>query len=1628
VLTPEAARERLAEQRIAGLAARRKRAAARLPQPMRGIGAWLLAERPTAVPDAAARTFDAVSAGQRGALFSALFPQLGQHLETLWQLGKSQPYQSGWQRRAFRAPDTPQLTLVPRLRRLRMLVAALRDYDPDPVWVARWAGYLPLGNQLGALLAAVIDGGGEDGAAVFDVLVATANGEEPIGIMGRHVTGGLLGASRQDGWEAVERLLSAAQRQEGLRQVILESADVAHPQAFRRMTALILDQGMARFSSVARAIDVWLALDVPAGAVRTLDGLLERAVTYLDDAEVREKAITSGQGEDAYLALWAAAYGNAPAAVASAVALLDDPDAERRFAAVHLLAEVAIVDGHRALVRCLGDDDLRVVRRVLQAFSTADRTLWWPDLTSQLKALLERLGTRPCQLEPLLWPWTGGALTPADVASALVAHSAKEPVEDLMPYLALMNAQTRGSVARRVADAQPTAALRPFVLTLIGDSSSSVRAHALRAAAKVPLHKDQAPELERLLRRKAGDMRRGVEALLLNQPDEAVLASADRLLAGDTQQRLAGFELLRRLSESGRAQSAVRERTQSEAAAAESDAEQHQLQAVLSHAAVDIANLDARLGLVDEHALTPVTPPRARAAQLMSRPACAALSSLDAAIHAHREHRVTVEAWDGPHEQLLGNLRALPSPFASLPRPTAERPPLWEVWSDWDAQRPSTTQDPDGFELARAAAVLMRSQYAYLPTAPEPGLLAITGTTEPPTLHYTGIVVGVLDWLLALQPPPGIAAFLLDAAESLLSQVPKSQLREPAAKNRAISPSWRDRGWLPYLTLIRRLAHYAPGLFSSDQARRWWQLECWVSSPTIEHKGLASRLLRRQPLMVGRPVGTTQRPPLEVVVAAHNAGVASDDDLLDHLLGGRAPGERWSPRFRDLHRLSGRGTDRRAAPADARISEVVARIRRRVVEVELQRGEAPTPASRAALTLACSGGLETLAPVLARLGGQSFLRGWSYDGESATSVFSHLVRASAPGDADTPELFAQTVRAAGIPEKRLIELAAFAPQWASRVERTIDWPGLASAVWWLHAHTKDSSWSVDKEIRDAWAAEVSERTPLSGADLLDGAVDVEWFQSAYERLGAKRWQIVNNAAKYCSTGGGHKRAQLYADAMLGVVDEVALRRRIQEKRHQDAVRAVGLVPLPKRDEAATAVLARYGLLQLFLRESKKFGSQRQLSEKRAVEIGLANLARTAGYRDPLRLSWAVEAQTVADLAGESQTETIEGVTFALRIDELGAPELVVTHDGKALKAVPAKLRSRAEVKALRAGAAELRRQGSRVGSSLEQAMIRGDAFTGQELHDLSRHHILFPKLSRLVLLGDGIAGYPGSEGRTLLDYDGVEHAVGHTEELRIAHALDLLEGRQWHEWQRDCLTRGIVQPFKQVFRELYVPTRDELGVASRRYAGHQIQVRQALALLGRRGWAVHPEQGIRKTFHNEHVIATLWFLNAAFTPGDVEPLTVEEVRFLSQDEMRPVQVGDLPGRLFSEVMRDLDLVVSVAHAGGVDPETSASTVEMRAALVEETAKLLGHENVRLDQPWVLIDGHLGDWSVHLGSANVHRRPGGAVCIVPVHGQQRGRLFLPFADDDPKTAEVLAKVLLLARDDEIRDPTILEQLT
>jgi Family of unknown function (DUF5724)/Domain of unknown function (DUF4132) len=558
-------------------------------------------------------------------------------------------------------------------------------------------------------------------------------------------------------------------------------------------------------------------------------------------------------------------------------------------------------------------------------------------------------------------------------------------------------------------------------------------------------------------------------------------------------------------------------------------------------------------------------------------------------------------------------------------------------------------------------------------------------------------------------------------------------------------------------------------------------------------------------------------------------------------------------------------------------------------------------------------------------------------------------------------------------------------------------------------------------------------------ELLDGAVDVAWFLRSYRELGAQRWEEIYSAAKYASNGTGPSRARLFADVMTGKISAQELHQRMAAKRQQDAVRALGLAPLFVDGEAREAEIAgRYKASQEFARTGRQFGAQRRASEETATRIGLENLARTAGYPDPIRLQWAMEARMATDLREGMLTVEEGDMRVTLVLDAGTAkPQLTfVKGDGKVLKTMPTQLKKKPEIAALIEREREVEQQIARIHVSLEAAMCRGDRFTAAELVELLAHRVLSRLLRNLVFVRVGdqrdeagiVLGYPlrSDDGILLFcDYDGATTSVGPaTSDLRLAHPYDLLTSGAWHAWQRECFMASRIQPFKQVFRELYVCTRSEMRegdeVLSRRYSGHQVQQHQALALLGQRGWVAHYEGEVCRTFHAEGLSAMLTFAQGVFTPAEVGGSTVEDVSFTRRGDWKPIPLASVPPRVFSEVMRDLDLIVSVAHSGGVDPEATASTVEMRAALVGETCALLGLKNVTIKSAHAVIEGTLG-------SAVVHRQPGGALCIVQVHAQQRGRLFLPFADDDPKTAEVVTKIVTLARDKDIKDPSILEQI-
>jgi hypothetical protein len=1577
---------------------------------------------------------------QRIEFFQTLLPGLGKAVEDGWRLLDRLPYQSGYETKAFRAPGQDNLLLDRRINWLSSLVQVVGPYpEKDVVWHATWAAHQNAWGTaaaFGPLFAAAIDAGGKTGDDVFEILCASARGEHEIGVMGRHVTQALLCSSRPDGWEFVEKLLLAAQREEGLRQAILESIDAAHPEAFRRMLRLILDQNLVRFSATVRALDVWLGYMWDSVSTGVVNKVIEKLLLYLEDESARALALKGKDAEQCYLALWAIAFDNAPAAIEPAAALLEHPKAEFRFAAAQLLSQLGLATAQEKLLSVIEDDDLHLPFCALapHQHGEMDEALADSNLFERLEKLLPRFPDKRTQLKPLIWPWTGWPVDRQLVSSVLINALGKRPVTRLIPHLGqLANYQRAHALQMLAKPDQPAAEARDAFLDWIGDGSRNVRDAALAGLQKCEVAAD-APKLESLLTRSAGDLRRGVLGLLAKQSDAAALASADRLLAaGTAPQRLAGLELLRQLTDANRCLAGIRERT---AAYCQShpklvEAERQQIENIET-ARAETLTFDNALGLIRSHDdRTWPDKPVNRKVALHSPAAVKLIKALDDLIHEHRETTITAESWNGEQSQkLLGEVRYdFPSPKPEMTfDQNKARLPLAEVWERFWTDRGKELRDSDGFEVLRAMAwqhaVLQesyRDRCALFRKRCKTAVDSVVGDYEKFQVRYEGVVRELLHWFLRLHPAARGSDFALDAMETSFALLPEAELRYVKKEDDYKDEEWHesDSPFMVWQSVAQWQQRLAGDVWTSEHANRFYRLLRWVDQPFGKTGNVDKD---------GKPL-SRNRPGVEPLIAAHGAGGATDADVIEQLLGARELSCWGSGSFDDLDHLTSRkGEELLKKHPVAR--PLVECCRARVLEIELTRGDTPTPASKAALKLSTIHGIPNLVAVLRALGKRNFTRGYARDNDSAETVFSHLARCSFPLPTETPDNFAKQVSAAQISEQRLVELALYAPQWAGHVDHALGWKSLVEGVWWIHAHTKGMDWTVDAEIRELWKADLSQRTALTSEELVEGAVDVAWFQRVHGDLGDKRWTMLDEAAKYASTGSGHARARLFADAMLERVKKKELLSRTKQKRHQDAVRALGLLPLAEGKSREADLLERYKVMQEFIRTSRQFGSQRQASEKRAAQIGQENLARTAGYPDPIRLQWAMESRSVADLADGPVSVNVGGVTVSLGIDPWGEIEFTITKDGKALTDIPPKLKKDKKIAALRERKTELKRQASRIRIALEQFMCRGETVTNAELQDLMKHPLLAPMLGGLVLVGDDVLGYPVSGGKVLEDYTGNKDALKKDEEIRIAHPVDLLPAAKWHAWQKDCFAKERIQPFKQVFRELYTltkPEKDE-GTQSRRYAGHQVQPRKAMALLGARGWVHHPEEGVRKTYHGEGVTVWLEFDEPFSTPAEIEGLTLEAVHFTKRGgDGKPFKLTGLPPRLFSETMRDLDLVVSVAHRGGVDPESSASTLEMRAALVKETCALLKLSNVRIKENSVLIKGDLGEYSVHLGSAIARKIPGETLFIVAVQAQHRGRLFLPFADNDPRTAEVVSKVLLLARDKEIKDPSIVSQI-
>lgn len=1633
-------------------------------------------------------------------ILKIFFPAMADDVAATWDALRLGTYQVGYQRKAFRAPNQPELTLRAQavwLYQAMHLAQHLQEDVLTPEWLATWFPHLhfPYYNTAGNLAATVIDAGGRRGAAMRELLFESGRNEHEIGGMGRHVLVGLMSSSQPECWEFIEKMLIAAQRQEGLRQSILEAVDFAHPNAFRRMLRLVLEADLVRFSAVARAVDVWLGMNWGATSVANLKKTLAQTLTLLEDESKQIAALNNGDAQQAYLALWTQAFLDVDTSLSPAESLLEHPNAEHRYAAVAHLRHLGLTAAEKLVWRASDDTELAVAARAAGLInqewspSGSDADGQRTDRFERLERLIARLPAHDLVVKPLVWPWTEGKVNRQQAANLLAQYLEDRPPTSLVPYLPAMDVWRRVAAVKLIAQQKKWDAItREAVVNLAGDSATDVRAACYAALEQVELTPAEIQQIEGYLTRKSADVRSGVLKLLLKQTDNQALDSATRLTtAKDANQRLGGLELWRVLAESGRQAPVCKEQARGYLAARPraGQAEVRAVEQVLNaKSPEEVLTLDNALGLMDPTQRSPVKPPRLKKVKLITPAAIACLQDLDKLIDQHREAPIVTDTYN-KQTMLLGAISYGFPYYRADKSPETERKrlPLVEVWESWFEERGKKLRDADGLELLRAERWLEATngwsfeqyrKWALLKPERQP-LLDVLQADAVGKLKYPQILGPVLRWLLFLHPSSNATAHLLDVAEDLCARVPQSDLENLCGQGKQpeIPPGMyfygqQDEFWRGRYSAAHHWMANLQFQEASDENlefSRYWQLLHWLDEPL--------------------PGAIRKRPDLSLLMQARQHNLANRHDVADELVGPRDDeGHGYghaAHNFRSLSVLTSRKTSpetRRLLSEHPELSELVEQIRSIILESELERGELPTATTLPALSLQSLTGIETLIRLLTTLGKSGFkvVSSWQTAAQTQrAATLTHLVKITYPADDDTAAEFITrmktAIKAQAFPEDRLMELAFLAPQWTRFIEDYYRWDGLAEGLYWFLAHMRfmwgstageqaaesagieDETPAADSDAAEAttsdadddnddepesrtvtpqktlsaWERLILERTALTDIEREQGAIDVVWFQRVYQALGPKKWERLAQSAKFASNAAQAKKAQLIADVLLGKANLNDLIEGIEKRNLKDNVRLIGLYPLPTGTKRHAELSRRFGVLAAYGRYARTLSGLTKPDAMRALEIGLKNLASTAGYADALRLDWALGAGEWADLRSGSVSVEKDGVTVSLSLDESIQPKISIQRGEKVLKSAPPAVKKHPPIAELFERNRELKRQASRQKQALEAAMCRGDEFTAQELTELSQHALVAPFLERLVFVGDGILGYPVKKGKALRDHTGKLEPIKKSERLRIAHPYDLLQSGDWEHWQREAFQAERVQPFKQVFRELYVVTRQEreTGDHSQRYAGQQVGPKQAYALWGNRGW--NTNDGVFKVYYEQEMVVSVDFQYGIGTPLEVEGLTVDRVTFYQRHHHRALRLADVPPRIFSEVMRDVDLVVSVAHIGGVDPEASASTVEMRASLVRETCTLLGISNVRLKPPHVIIDGAIANYTIHLGSGTVQRMPGGALCVVPVHAQHRGRLFLPFADDDPRTAEVVSKILLFARDSEIQDPTILEQI-
>lgn len=1540
-------------------------------------------------------------------------------------------YSTGYYRRPFRTTNfnchiKEIVDRIVSLIELYQYNFSVIDYLTQPDY--------KIGNMIiSSIVAFELDNNNEK---VFLALKEIIYGENNTALLSRNMIKGIFLSHNQAAHQMLGELLIAAKLQEGLRQSIVESMDEGNLAATTYILKIILDHDLIRYSSVLRALDVWTGLGLEATNRRVAKQSIEYAYRCLTDEILRNQWLQSKDVNKLFMSLWASAVKEEQDLYANIDFIMEHGELYQKIVAQYLLTQSQNEELRYTIAqKYLDEPDQELQYYILLNYGYQCRYPWGIDPEtgeSDVKIIIDRLADlekkeERCRqfnlFKNTLMRMPKKELTfssnvydglTISYSTDLVARKMmyltaydmdSDYISDLIGFKDVVSPDVRGEVLKYFVRDDSNTTQRAFLFAALSDKSMANRQIALEKIKNLTLNASEIEMLEGILTLKTGSLRQGTIQILLGLPKDDIVQTINHLLKSKNElQRLGALDLLNEIKNDNdfAEQYAIIKDKLLEIK------EPSKKEAILISKLYQAEEYSARngFGLFAVTSDFVVQEPQpydnfnVRGIFTLSvEKMKTILQELSSLVHEHREYEYEVEWYSGEKQSCLigAGLRtfSIRRPYEKQDKGYIESLPLSQVWSGYLQENGLST--PELLQLAFYSRNEKLYQYYF------------NKLNSWEQQRYQPKDGWIRSLIKEIYPVEQLKTFF-----EIIDQLPYSQQINTLLE--AYSEDSNKKECFELVTKVLTTIVYSLSVEKLEEEKElldfviypwltWQKHNVYDDASFQEYFCLKYKLYKMNKMEI-------YIPSLEDFAKAYQLKLINSDEIYKELM----IREENVSRIRSITNKKNKLLQEYPFMQKFKDDAIA-----RILEIELKRGDLVTEVSALAMNINYYEGMEYFVKIILALENETYVRGYIYSwggNRTKKESLSHLLRVCYPKDGEDENLLRELIMGKNVSEKNLLEAAMYAPQWIEIVARYLNWTGLRSAAWYFHAHINES-FSAEKETI------VAHYSAISPEDFNDGAFDIQWFQDAYGQLGEKRFNTLYSCAKYISAAGNHRRSQLFADAALGKLQIQDMQKSVAEKRNKDQLLCYTLIPIDEKD--SKDVLKRYGFIQQFLKESKRFGVQRRVSEGKTVSIALHNLARNAGYKDVIRLTWDMESEKIKEIMPLLEPQSIDDMTVQLVIDEEGCGRIKVVKNDKILRSIPAKYNNHEYIAALKESNSEIKDQFRRAKAELERSMEAESTFSLQEIENLTKNPVLAPMISKVVLQVGNQLGY--FKAGTLAGADGAVYVIQARDEILIAHPMSLYESGKWSQYQQDLFDRGIKQPFKQVFRELYLPNEDELGtgIVSRRYAGHQVQPKKTVALLKNRGWTVSYEEGLQKVYYKENIIANVYALADWFSPSDVESPTLETVQFFDRHTYKNIELKAIPKIIFSEIMRDIDLVVSVAHVGGVDPEASLSTIDMRKSIAKESLRLMKIQNVRLEGNYAHIAGSLGDYSVHLGSGMVYKQATGSIYIIPVHSQHRGRIFLPFIDEDPKTAEIVSKIVMLSADQKIKDPHILEQI-